>query len=44
LHTPYSTLYLSTVSLLAKWTIASSIQQALKGIAFLIILESHPSR
>jgi hypothetical protein len=28
LHTPYSTLYLSTLSLLAKWTIAYGIQQA----------------
>ena len=28
LHTPYSTLYSSTVQLLAKWTIANGFQQA----------------
>jgi hypothetical protein len=41
LHTAYSTLYLSTVSLLAKWTIAIGISDPL-GIAFLIFLEKPP--
>jgi len=40
LHTLYSTLYLSTVRVLAKWTITNSFQQAPREPAFLAILKS----
>ena len=43
LHTPYSTLYLSTISKLAKWTIANGLLASPQGARFSAIREKSPS-